>query len=89
MKVEIDIPESKLNAALEQKVSALVTSEVASWVVRDYIVARIREQWQQAADVLVAEALANGPALRAKIAEETEKKLRAQLAAAMKQAREV
>lgn len=89
MKFVIDIPESKLNAALEQKVSALVASEVASWVVRDYIVARIREQWQQAADVLVAEALANGPALRAMIAEEIEKKLRAQLAAAMKQAREV
>lgn len=89
MKFVIDIPESKLNAALEQKVSALVASEVASWVVRDYIVARIREQWQQAADALIAEALANGPALRAKIAEEIEKKLRAQLAAAMKQAREV
>lgn len=89
MKFVIDIPESKLNAALEQKVSALVASEVASWVVRDYIVARIREQWQQAADALVAEALASGPALRAKITEEIEKKLRAQLAAAMKQAREV
>lgn len=87
MKVEIDIPESKLNAELKQKVSALVASEVASWVVRDYIVARIREQWQQAADVLVAEELANGPALRAKIAEEVEMKLRAQLAAVMKQAR--
>lgn len=87
MKVEIDIPESKLNAELKQKVSALVASEVASWVVRDYIVARIREQWQQAADVLVAEALASGPALRAKITEEVEMKLRAQLAAVMKQAR--
>lgn len=87
MKVEIDIPESKLNAELKQKVSALVASEVASLVVRDYIVARIREQWQQAADVLVAEALASGPALRAKITEEVEMKLRAQLAAVMKQAR--
>jgi hypothetical protein len=89
MKVEIEIPEEELVADIEKKVRQYVLAEAASWVVRDYIVARIREQWQQAADALVAEALASGPALRAKITEEIEKKLRAQLAVAMKQAREV
>ena len=86
MKVEIEIPEDELVAAIEKKVRQYVAAEAASWQVGEYIRDRIREKWKATADLVIAEALANGPELRAKIAEEIEKKLRAQLTAALRQA---
>ena len=86
MKVEIEIPEEELVAAIEKKVRQYVAAEAASWQVGEYIRDRIREKWKATADLVIAEVLDNGPELRAKIAEEIEKKLRAQLAVAMRQA---
>jgi hypothetical protein len=86
MKVEIEIPEDDLVAAIEKKVRQYVAAEAASWQVGEYIRDRIREKWKAAADLVIAEVLDNGPELRAKIAEEIEKKLRAQLTAALRQA---
>lgn len=86
MKVEIEIPEEELVAAIEKKVRQYVAAEAASWQVGEYIRDRIREKWKAAADLVIAEVLDNGPELRAKIADEIEKKLRAQLTAALRQA---
>jgi len=86
MKFEIEIPEEELVAAIEKKVRQYVAAEAASWQVGEYIRDRIREKWKAAADLVIAEVLDNGPELRAKIAEEIEKKLRAQLTAALRQA---
>lgn len=83
MKFEIEIPEDELVAAIEKKVRQYVAAEAASWQVGEYIRDRIREKWKAAADLVIAEALGNGPELRAKITEEIEKKLQAQLALAM------
>ena len=54
--------------------------------VDSYIKERVKEHWKAAVDALVAEALNDSKALREKIAAELEKKLRAQLAAALKNA---
>ena len=86
MKFEIEIPEDDLVAAIEKNVRQYVAAEAASWQVGEYIRDRIREKWKAAADLVIAEVLDNGPELRAKIAEEIEKKLRAQLTAALRQA---
>lgn len=86
MKFEIEIPEDELVAAIEKKVRQYVAAEAASWQVGEYIRDRIRERWKATADLVIAEVLDNGPELRAKIADEIEKKLRSQLAVAMRQA---
>ena len=86
MKFEIEIPEDELVAAIEKKVRQYVAAEAASWQVGEYIRDRVRERWKATADLVIAEVLDNGPELRAKIADEIEKKLRAQLAVAMRQA---
>lgn len=86
MKFEIEIPEDDLVAAIEKKVRQYVAAEAASWQVGEYIRDRIRERWKATADSVITEVLDNGPELRAKIAEEIEKKLRAQLTAALRQA---
>jgi len=86
MKLEIEITEDEIRSAVERKVRTAVADQTNQWNVDSYIKERVKEHWKAAVDALVSEALNDSKALREKIAAELEKKLRAQLAAALKNA---
>lgn len=84
MKLEIEITEDEIRSAVERKIRVAVADQSNQWNVDSYIKERVKEHWKLAVDALVSEALNNSQALREKIAAELERKLRAQLTAAMK-----
>jgi ATP-dependent Lon protease len=86
MKLEIEITEEELRSAVERKVRTAVADQTNQWNVDSYIKEQVKAHWHSAVDALVQEALNDSKTLREKIAAELEKKLRAQLAAALKNA---
>lgn len=84
MKLEIEITEDEIRSAIERKVRTAVADQTNQWNVDSYIKERVKAHWQGAVDALVTEALNDSQVLREKIADELEKKLRTQLAAALK-----
>ncbi len=86
MKLEIEITEEELRSAIERKVRTAVADQTNHYGTDAYIKDQVKAHWKAAVDALVAEALTDSKALREKIAAELEKKLRAQLAAALKNA---
>jgi hypothetical protein len=86
MKLEIEITEEELRSAIERKVRTAVSDQTNNYGTDAYIKEQVKAHWKAAVDALVAEALNDSKTLREKIAAELEKKLRAQLAAALKNA---
>ena len=86
MKLEIEITEEELRSAIERKVRTAVADQTNSYGTDTYIKEQVKAHWKAAVDALVDEALKDSTVLREKIAAELEKKLRAQLAAALKNA---
>lgn len=86
MKLEIEITEEELRSAIERKVRTVVADQANSYGADTYIKEHVMARWKEVVDALVDEALNDSTGLRKKIAAELEKKLRAQLAAALKNA---
>lgn len=84
MKLEIEITEDEIRSAVERKVRTAVADQTNQWDVDSYIKERVKEHWKSAVEALVSEALNDSEKLREKIAAELEKKIRAQLAAAIR-----
>lgn len=84
MKLEIEITEDEIRSAVERKIRVAVADQSNQWGADEYIKKRVKAQWQTAVDAMILDALNNSQALRDKIAAELERKIRAQLAAAMK-----
>lgn len=84
MKLEIEITEDEIRSAVERKIRVAVADQSNQWGADDYIKKQVKAQWQTAVDAMILDALNNSQALRDKIAGELERKIRAQLAAAMK-----
>ena len=84
MKLEIEITEEEIRGAIERKVQEALYAQNSSYVTERYIKDRIADEWKSAVDAMVAEALSDSAAIREKIAAEIERKLRSQLAVAMK-----
>lgn len=84
MKLEIEITEDEIRSAVERKIRVAVADQSNQWGADEYIKKQVKAQWQTAVDAMIMEALNNSQALRDKIAAELERKIRAQLAAAMK-----
>ena len=82
MKLEIEITEEELRSAIERDVRIFISSN--SYRTDLYIKEQVTARWKAAVDALVEEALKDSAVLREKIAAELEKKLRAQLAAALR-----
>lgn len=72
---------------MEKNVRDAVNFKAHSFEADDYIKKQVREQWKQTVDAMILDALNNSEALRERIASELERKIRAQLAAAMKSVR--
>jgi predicted RNA-binding protein YlxR (DUF448 family) len=86
MKLEIEITEDELRSAITRKVRTAIADQTNSYGTDAYIKAQVQGHWKAAVDALVHEALKDSKVLREKIAAELEKKLRAQLNAALKNA---
>ncbi len=84
MKLEIEITEDEIRSAVERKIRVAVADQSNQWGADEYIKKQVKAQWQTAVDAMILAALNNSQALRDKIAAELERKIRAQLAAAMK-----
>ena len=86
MKLEIEITEDEIRSAIERKVRTAIADQTNTFATDHYIRDQVKANWKAAVDGLIADALYNSPVLREKIAAGMERKLRAQLAAALKNA---
>lgn len=84
MKLEIEITEDEIRSAVERKIRVAVADRSNQWGADEYIKKQVKAQWQTAVDAMILDALSNSQALRDKIVSELERKIRAQLTAAMK-----
>ena len=84
MKLEIEITEDEIRSAVERKVRVAVADQSNQWGADDYIKKQVKAQWTVAVDAMILDALSNSQELRNKISAELERKLRAQISAAMK-----
>ncbi len=86
MKIEIEITEEEIRSAIERKARTAIADQVNSYLADDYIRSQMKEHWKAAVDNLIVEEMYNSQSLREKIRGEFERKLRLQLAAAIKTA---
>jgi hypothetical protein len=86
MKLEIEITEEEIKSAIERKVRSAVADQTNAWGTDAYIKDQVKAHWKAAVDTLVAECLNDSAKLREKIRSEVERKLRAQVSAAIKAA---
>ena len=86
MKLEIEITEDEIRSALERKVRTAIADQTNNYATDAYIKRQVKAQWEASVDFLVADMLENSQMLREKIRGEFERKLRRQLAAALKNA---
>lgn len=84
MKLEIEVTEDVLQSALEKQVRDAVIAKVNEWGAERRIKECIDAMWSDAVASLVTEALSDSARLKTLLAAELEKKLRSQLAAAIK-----
>jgi hypothetical protein len=84
MKLEIEITEEEIRSAIERKVRVAVADQASNYGTDVYIKEQVKARWKAAVDALIQEALGDSSRLRTKIANELERKLRAQLNAAIK-----
>jgi len=86
MKLEIEITEEEIKSAIERKVRTAIADQTNSYGTEQYIQKSVKENWQKAVDDMVVAYLADGEKLKAKIAEQVEKKLKANINAVLAQA---
>lgn len=86
MKIEVDISEDELRAAIEEKVKRIITEQTLSRMTDSYVRAQVIRQWNAAADSLVVEQPFDLEALRGKIAGEIQTKINQTMAKQIKKA---
>lgn len=86
IKLEIEIGEDEIRSTMEKKIRTAVAEQSNWWGADDYIRNQVQAHWKKVVDDIILEALNNCQALREKIAAQLERKIRAQLTAAMKAA---
>jgi hypothetical protein len=87
MKYEIEITDDEIKAALERKIRVAIADQTNQWGTDQALTAMVKAHWKDAMERVVTEELAKVPALRLKVAQAIEAKLRGQLNAAMKVAK--
>ena len=85
MKLEIEITEEEIKSAIERKVRTAIADQTNRWGTDQYIKDQVAAHWKEGVDALIKEAMRDSLVLRKKITAELEKKLRAQLSAAIRQ----
>jgi hypothetical protein len=83
MKLEIEITEGEIRSAIERKIRVAIADQTNQWGADDYIKKQVKALWVDTVDAMIREELSNSQALREKIALALERKIKAQLNAAM------
>ena len=86
MKLQIEITEEEIKSAIERKTRTAIADQTNSYSTDAYIRDRVQAHWHAAVDNLIVEEMYNSQSLREKIRGEFERKLRLQLATAIKNA---
>lgn len=84
MEITIEITEDEIRDALERKVRVAIADQTNRWSSDEEIKQAVKKHFGGTVDLMVYEELQNCEALKAKIVAEIERKLRNQIAAAMK-----
>ena len=84
MKLEIEITEAEIKAAIERKVRVAIADETNSFRTDQYIKERVKMHWASCVDNVIKELIIDTPKLREKIQASIEAKLKAQVTALMK-----
>ena len=77
MKLEIEVTEEEIKSAIERKVRTAIADQTASYGTEQYIQKSVKENWQKAVDDMVVDYLSNSEAIKKRIADNVEKKLKA------------
>jgi uncharacterized protein YaaW (UPF0174 family) len=86
MKLEIEVTEEEIKSAIERKVRTAIADQTSSYGTDQYIQKSVKEYWQKAVDDMVVEYLSNSEAIKKRIADNVEKKLKAKINAILSQA---
>lgn len=84
MEITIEITEEEIRDAVARKVRVAIADQTNRWSSDEEIKEIVKRHWGGTVDLMVYEELQNCEALKAKIVAEIERKLRNQIAAAMK-----
>lgn len=86
MNFNIDIKESDIQSAIEEKVKRVVAEQANGYTVESYIKEQLKKQWPLVVDALIKKELENSSNIKAIIADEVQRKLKAQINALIKEA---
>ena len=86
MKFEIEVFEADIKSSIERNVRAAVADQSNDWNAAEYIKSQVKAKWKDGADAMILEILNDHEIIRARIMAELEKKIKAQLSAAMRAA---
>ena len=84
MKLEIEVTEAEIKAAIERKIRVAIADETSSYRADQQIKDAVKKQWSDVVMKTIDECLADTPTLKAKIMASIEAKLKGQLTAMMK-----
>jgi hypothetical protein len=84
VKLEIEISEDEIRDAIARKVRVAIADQTNQWSVDEFIRNTVKKYWQEVADKMVRDCLAESETMRSKIVEAVERKLKSQVAALMK-----
>ena len=86
MKIEIEVTEQDVREAVGRQIAEAVSAQSLRYQADEYIKAQVKAMWTPMVDQMIRDAIANSKAMRGKIADEIERKLRAQIGAVMRKA---
>jgi hypothetical protein len=85
MKFEVEVSESEIKTITERSVRTAISNHMGQWGSDKYIKDQVKHYWTQMVDQLIQGELQNSEALREKVRAEIERKLRAQVSAAIRE----
>lgn len=84
MEFQFNIDDSEIISEIEKKAHSVAVGLIRGWEIQQYIEAAVKKEVRGAIDSMITGILSDSPAMRASIVEKIEKKLTAQINAAMK-----
>ncbi len=84
MKIEIEISDEMIRAELEETVIKQVREVLRGWPIPDEVKRMVKERWPEVVGAMIDDQVADHEGIRKQIADEMARKLRLQVAAALK-----
>ena len=85
MRIELEITDEEIRQTLNKAATVAVINALTHWSVADQVKKMVQVQWPVVVGGMIEEMVKDHEPMKAKIAEEIAKKLRAQVNAALKQ----